>query len=142
MVQAAYGSRGNFGDEVFKWYRSKMAKVEKGTEKILQEAGAEGERLMKEYIATRGTAKSGKQGRIDTRAMYNAVGNRILGRGGSQQVRFGWVSGTRKDYFAYQETGFEHKGGVTVEGMYALSDAADKVLRDLEKNLRGVMKNA
>lgn len=139
---ANYGNNGDFGGQLFKWYRSKMTKVQTGTEKALKRAGEEGESLIKEYIATRGTAKSGKQGRIDTKKMYNAVGHRILGRGESLQVRFGWVSGTREDYFQYQETGFQHVGGVTVEGMYAISDAAEKILGNLERELRGVMKSA
>jgi len=138
---ANYGSGNNFTGALFRWYRSKQTRLEKGTVEQLKKAGEEGKRLTQEYISTRGTPKSGKRGRIETGKMHDRVGYRLVGQGDSLQIRFGWES-SREPYFKYQETGFLHRGGVTVEGMYALSDAADKVIRDLEADIKKVIKSA
>lgn len=134
------------------WYRSKMAKVQDGIDEAMEDAGQMGEDLMKEYIQTRGTGRiwayprNGRDGsypgRVDSGKMLRAVGHRTLNRGGSKQLRIGWVSGTREDYFWLQDEGFEHPNGMTIEGMNSLQDATEAALNDLMVNLRREVRNA
>lgn len=135
------------------WYRSRMAKITDGVEEAMEDAGIEGEELMRHLIETRGTGRQWSRpwgpngrtastpGRDDTGKMKRAVGSRTLRKGGSAQVRFGWVSGTREDYFRYQESGFHNElVGIDVPGMYALQDARDETLNKLKDRLARLAK--
>lgn len=134
------------------WYKSKMRKVEEGVDDAMDVAGELGETLGKEYISTRGTGRTWQHpwngrdgsypGRVDTAKMLNAFGHRKATQGGSRQLRIGWVSGTREDYFYLQEGGFTHVSGVTVEGMHALQDATDEAFQELARELKRRVKNA
>lgn len=127
--------------DIVRWYRGKVEAIESANEEALEQAAKEGAELMKHYISTRGTAKSGKAGRIETRDMLNAVTSEVISRGpGKNQANFGWLK-TREDYFALQEGGFEHSPGVTVEGMYALTDAAEETFRELRERIERNLKN-
>lgn len=133
--------RGNAGD-ITRWYRGKVEALEAANEEALREVAEEGAELMKYFIETRGTDKSGKRGRVDKGKMRDAVTSEVTTRGpGKHQANFGWLK-EREDYFLWQEGGFEHTGGVTVEGMYALTDAAEEVFtnlrEDIERNLKSV----
>lgn len=134
------------------WYRSKMTKVEAGVDDAMEESGQMGEDLMKGFIQTRGTGRiwayprgsreGSTPGRVDSGKMLRAVGHRTTTQGGSRQLRIGWVSGTREDYFWLQDQGFEHPYGMQVEGMNALQDATDAALTDLMRRLKRDIKNA
>lgn len=103
------------------------------------ETGVEmGEKLVKEYISTRGTAKSGKAGRIETGAMLRSVRSQMLAKGSLMSWgRFGLGAGP--DYSVYQELGFKHnRSGAHVEGMFAVVDAREAVYQYLVASIRTV----
>lgn len=105
-----------------------------------QEAAREGAELMREFIRTRGTAKSGKAGRIETEEMLRRVKSKVDRDGkGKIRIQWGWLSGRRK-YFRYQEQGFRHVSGQDVEAMHALLDSyiqtSEKVSDDLDRKFK------
>lgn len=103
---------------------------------VAEEAAEKGENITKHHIETRGTEKSGKRGRVDTGAMRDAVTGKVTEKSpDSATAVFGWVEGS-PEYAKYQEYGFKHRGGVDVEGMYALTDAGEEVMDDLKEDLR------
>lgn len=129
------------GDMV-KWFRGKVARVEDGAEQVLKDAMDDGAYLMADLISSRGTAKSGKAGRIDTKQMHNDVDSAVKSYGdGKIQGTMGWLK--RKEfYYSLQEGGFKHSPKVTVEGMYALADASDWALKQFKQDMDQVVKNA
>lgn len=98
---------------------------------------------MKELISTRGTAHSGKAGRIDTARMVGAVNSRVSERTRDKwRGSFGWIS-DQQDYFLYQNDGFQHVGsGRMVEAMYAKQDSAEQVWDSLKARLDEVIRRA
>jgi hypothetical protein len=118
----------------------------------LEQISATGEEEMKQYIASRGTSYSrsqGRAGRIESSAMYDAVSHRPNPNTSAFVFswEFGWVNGFLS-YFGFQERGFRHVGGASVEPMYALRDAATtardkmlalgpKILRELSMLITG-----
>lgn len=132
------------GQGPVRWYRGKIQRIEQGQEEILNEAVELGAEMMRDMISTRGTAKSGKQGRIDTGRMLKAVKVRPPKKdsGGKTQAFFGWLE-DRADYFRYQEGGFTHfRTGQDVEGMYAQLDSAEEAFRWLKEETKRNIKNA
>lgn len=128
--------------DIVRWYKGKVEPLERANEAAMEQAAKEGAELMKHYISTRGTAKSGKAGRIETRNMLNAVTHEFTTRGsGKTQANFGWLK-QREEYFALQEGGFEHSPGVTVEGMYAMTDSGEETFRDLRERIERNLKDA
>lgn len=139
--------------DLIRWYRSKMRKVEDGVDEAMDDAGISGKELGRYYIETRGTGKTwayprngregSRPGRVDTGKMRDAFGFRKTTQGGSRQLRVGWVTGTREDYFKFQEGGFDHvMAGVHVEGMYALQDATEEAFKVLAEELKRRIKSA
>lgn len=128
------------------WYRSKMRPLEEGVDDAMDYAGEVGQELGRYYIETRGTGRTwayprnGRSGsipgRVNTGKMRDAFGYRKTTQGGSRQLRVGWVSGTREDYFQLQEGGFEHPSGIDVEGMHALQDATEEALKVLAEEIK------
>lgn len=140
-IRSNYGGGSSGGDPV-KWFRGKVARIEDGAEKALQDAMDDGAYLMADLISTRGTPKSGKAGRIETKQMHNEVDSRVQPYGqGKVRGTFGWIN-NKEDYYGYQEGGFDHSNGSHVEGMYALADAADWALRQFQEDMRQVVKDA
>lgn len=134
-----YSSAGG-GDvgSIVSWFKSKVEAVEQGNADLIQEMVQDGEATMKHLISTRGTANSGKAGRIDTGRMLNAVTHSFNPKtaGGNVSGRFGWLQ-DKQDYFGFQEGGFHNvRAGVDVEGMYALVDAYELVSRELQEKIR------
>lgn len=139
------------GGDLVNWYKSKVVKIEEATEESVKEAGQFGEDRLHEYIETRGTGYTWKYprdgrtgsfpGRVATGKMLRAAKYRINKVRSGLQIRLGWVTGTREEYFKYQEGGFRHQSGIEVKGMYAVQDAADDMFRELprilKKNIRG-----
>lgn len=144
---------GGQGDPV-SWFRGKVARIEDGTDKALEQAVEDGAAIMKEMIETRGTGKtwsrpgpSGRTGsspgRVDSGEMRDAVTS-YFNPGtakGNAVGQFGWRTG-RKDYFGLQEGGFQHTSGVYVEGMYAMVDSAELAWTQFQRDAGEAMKNA
>lgn len=139
-----YSSSGG-GDvgNIVNWFRSKVESIEEGNSEAIRQAVEDGEETMKHMISTRGTAKSGKAGRIESGRMLKAVSHSFNETAkGNASGRFGWLR-DRQDYFAFQEGGFEHaRSGVDVEGMYALTDSYELVMRELEERVRRNLRGA
>lgn len=108
--------------------------------RTVQEAADKGRDLTKQHIETRGTAKSGKRGRIETSAMLNSVSSGTVSADINEVVtRFGYENSPY--WTQFQEPGFVHTSGVTVEGTYALQDAADEVFKDLKRDIGDVVRD-
>lgn len=117
------------------WFEEKLKKVNQALSDVALETAKEGAEITRLHISTRGTQKSGKLGRIETGEMLKAVKHSKRKAGdGRYTAEFGWIKGT-PEYAKFQEEGFTHVGGGEVAGMYALSDAAEYVEKELESNL-------
>lgn len=148
-VRRKYGS----SEDVIRWYRGKIKKVDEVQSQAAENAVEYGAELMKNLIATRGTGHTWKKpwygrvgsypGRDHTGHMVNSVTTRVLtDTAGRKQVHFGWLN-QRDDYFLYQEGGFFHVlGGFEVEGMYAMVDSAEEAFTMLKEELKRGMKGA
>lgn len=118
-------------------------------EDALEEALEEGERAMKEAIATRGTGRTWEKpwggragsfpGRIDTGDMQDDVNGEMLPRTtNTVSGRLGWDDNS-PFYYRLQEAGFTHSiTGEEIEGMMALHDAADVAKRNLIQGLEQI----
>lgn len=123
------------------WFKSKLERIAEIIEETAEDAAEKGESITKHHIETRGTAKSGKRGRIETGRMRDAVKGSVSDKTAtSATARFGWLEGS-PEYAKYQEPGFKHRGGVTVEGMYALTDAGEEVIQDAKEDLRSKLRD-
>lgn len=141
-VRSNYGGGDSGGDPV-RWFRQKVTRIEDGAEAVLEQAMEDGAESMRHHIRTRGTAKSGKQGRIETGAMLEDVKSRVYPgtKKGNVVGRFGWID-NREDYYGYQEGGFEHVNGGSVEGMYAMVDAAELAFTEFQRGMNEVIRDA
>ena len=129
------------GDPV-KWFRGKVVRIESGGEEALRESMERGAEYMRYFIMTRGTEKSGKTGRIETRQMLDDVDSSTnVSEAGRVTGRFGWIR-NREDYYGFQEGGFEHVNGGTVEGMYALVDASEYAFEEFQDAMSKVIRDA
>lgn len=127
----------NMGD----WFKSKMSDLSDIIKETADEAAEKGENITKHHIETRGTAKSGKRGRVETGDMRDKVTSKVSDVSAvSATAEFGWIGGS-PDYAWYQELGFVHRGGVDVEGMYALTDAREEVVQDVKEDLRSRLRD-
>lgn len=93
---------------------------------IMEDVTEEGADMMREYIRTRGTDKSGKAGRIETGKMLDSVESAVHRNPKSVRGEFGWgvSGGPHEKYFDYQENGFKHWiSGENVPPMHAMLDA-------------------
>lgn len=128
-------SRANAIDDIEERIRRLGTDALKSVDSDLEHLARESAQEMQQYIASRGTAKSGKTGRIESEEMINDVSYRKI-PATSPKVHlweFGWVE-TWYKYFKYQEEGFNHVGGSSVPGMFALKDASTTA-RDRIKEL-------
>lgn len=141
MADPGRGSREYQSGDLVRWYRSKMMKVQDGIDEAMDEAAEVGKATGRDIIRNRPWISQSKEnggvrrGRVESEKMLNAFGARKTTQGNSRQLRVGWVSGTREDYFQFQETGFL-ANGVPVEGLYALQDATDEAFRVLADEVR------
>lgn len=142
--------------DIAKWFRGKVANVNQAGEDVLEAASERGAEYVRYYISTRGTGKTwtgdwsrrdngtaGRTGSYPGRdasgEMLDAVDSWVSRGGGSADGRtrmaFGFTR-ARKDYFLAQEGGFRHNvTGETIEGMHAISDAAETIRQELETEL-------
>lgn len=119
------------------WFEGKVDEINRRNFRSLQNAMKEGEQVTQTFIATRGTAGTGKQGRVDTGKMLESVDSDTRLQGSDEaEGRFGWLN--KKPFYAeFQEAGTKY-----IEPMYALSDAAEIVVDELIKDLRQNVRDA
>lgn len=124
------------------WFQEKLNGIYEAMQEVARAAGEEGEVLVKEHVSTRGTAKSGKRGRIETGAMISSVSNEYRRENeSSAEVKFGWISGF-PSYTAHQELGFNHvNSGEYIEGMHTLADTRDQVRTMVAEELKVKLRN-
>lgn len=121
--------------DIVRWYRGVRTDIEQSTIEEADDFARTGAAYMKEFISTRGTAHSGKRGRIDEGIMLNAVGSRSAS-GVGRTASFGWLR-EKRDYFLYQEGGFFNVlAQRQVEGMYALADAAELAMARFNASMK------
>lgn len=91
--------------------------------------------MMRLIIATSGTIKSGRSGRIDTGRMYDAVKSRVTFSSQSLIGEFGWLD-DQEAYFRYQDQGFVHwLSSEKIPGMLALADAGIEARQEFIRRL-------
>lgn len=124
------------------WFQEKLNGIYEAMQEVARAAGEEGEALVKEHVSTRGTAKSGKRGRIEKGAMIGSVSNEYRRENeSSAEVKFGWISGF-PSYTVHQEYGFNHViSGEYIEGMHTLADARDQVRARVAEELKVKLRN-
>lgn len=109
------------------------ARVDAAIEKALREALEEAVQTVEIFIATRGTDKSGKSGRVNKGIMIKSVFSEMSESGGTFYGGVGWKD--HQLYFSYQEEGFEHLGGDMVPAMNAFMDTYPMFREDLIRRL-------
>lgn len=125
-----------FGAAIQKWVDNKINGVDNALAATVEHVAEFGENKTKEFIETRGTAKSGKRGRIETGEMRDSVKSGTVKKGRNHhQAEFGWMSHS-PSWAKYQEQGFTHVGGSPVEGMFALGDAGDLAVKEAQRKLK------
>lgn len=125
-----------FGPAVLAWFEAKVDSLQDGNRESAIKAGDEIADKTKQYISTRGTAKSGKQGRIETGAMLNSVDSQVEKDTPSEvEVHAGY-------HDAPFYTAFQELGTARIEAMYALTDAAEEILPKLAKDVSQNVRNA
>lgn len=131
----------NDGARVMAEISARIERMTQQSREVVKDAADQGRDLTKQHIETRGTAKSGKRGRIETSAMLNSVSSATVSSNANEEVtRFGYENSPF--WTLFQEPGFNHVGGVTVEGTYALQDAAEEVFKDLRRDIGDAVKKA
>jgi hypothetical protein len=89
----------------------------------------------KRFTADRGTARSGKQGRIDTGLMVQSIVGRVVKDGMDRIVGdFGFLDRNELYFWLQTVNGFEH-GASFIEPTFALRDAAVRALTVLGEEL-------
>lgn len=117
------------------WFEAKVNEMNRRNFGSLRDAMKDGEEITQTFIATRGTQKSGKQGRVDTGKMLDSVDSdtKLVSKD-EAEGRFGWIK--KAPFYAP----FQEEGTKTIPAMYALSDAAkiviDELTKDIGKNVR------
>ena len=147
-------------DDLTKWFRGKVEKHNEMVEQVFREGAALGEQIIKDRIETAGTGRewegnwetaphgtagrhSSDPGRDASGEMKSAVHSWYsTGKDGKSRMAFGWTNPSqRKEYFLFQEGGFDHAiTGEHIEGMYAVSDAAQFVFDYVHEELDRRMK--
>lgn len=118
------------------WFQAKVDEINRKNFAALRGGMQDGEEITQTFIATRGTEKSGKQGRVDTGAMLDAVDSDTTLKSKDEAIgRFGWLK-EKPSYAQYQEDGTRY-----IAPMYALSDAAEivkiQLIKDISDNVKG-----
>ena len=128
-------------NEIPNWLAGKIAKIREAVAETGEVAAEGGKQATRAFVATRGTVKSGKQGRIDTGKMLDRVdGKSERITEDETRAEFGWYDGKDGPEW-FQEFGFNHRNGSVVEGMYAISDARDMAEPAIMETLRKKLGN-
>lgn len=133
----------NFRQGANAFFHRIVNNIEDSMRQAVRDGVQDGKETVELFVATRGTEKSGKQGRIDTGAMIDSVNGEVTKDTPTEvEGRFGFIDNP-PDWTKYQEDGFVHVGsGMPVEGMHALSDAADIIFRQVQQDIEKGMRNA
>ncbi len=116
------------GDKLFKTIRE-------AEETAMGESLEHGVGLIEEKIRTRPSAKSGKQGRIETGAYLESFDYRVGDSSGNTGGEI--VQKDFQDYYEYQESGFTHAGsGEFIQGTQAILDSIPQIEKLLNENIR------
>lgn len=127
----------SFEQAAGEWFQAKVDEINRKNFAALKHNMQDGEEITQTFIATRGTEKSGKQGRVDTGAMLDAVDSDTQLKSKDEAIgRFGWLK-KKPTYAQYQEDGTKY-----IAPMYALSDAAEIVKVQLIKDIFDNVKDA
>lgn len=120
------------------WFEQKVREITDEVRDAVIDIAQEGADEARNNVATRGTAKSGKAGRIETGRMINSINSEVISSGGSEvEARFGFKG--EPDYTVYQEGGFTHnRSGEWITGMYAITDAATNAEEKLRSRIGGI----
>lgn len=130
----------NFGSASRTWFAGNMKRLQRELASAMTEAVQDGKNITVQHIETRGTEKSGKAGRVDTGKMRDSVDAEVTKATSTEiEGRFGWLE-EQPFYAEFQERGFVHSSGATVEPMYALSDAAEEVIDKLDKRIGQIVR--
>lgn len=122
------------------WFEGKLREISDIIHDTAQDAATQGENITKHHIETRGTAKSGKRGRVETGQMRDSVSGQYVPLDETAaEARWGWLQST-PGYAWFQELGFTHRGGTAVEGMYALTDSREEVMQNVKEDLRSKLR--
>lgn len=127
----------NFGRAFNSWFDRKVESLNRRTFRALDESMKEGSETTQTFIATRGTSGTGKQGRVDTGKMLDSVDSDAkLLNDNEAEGRFGWLN-EQPFYAEFQEAGTRF-----IEPMYALSDASEITIQELDRKLGDAIKGA
>lgn len=119
------------------WFEAKVNELNRKSFRALREAMEAGENITKHNIENRGTAKSGKRGRIDTGTMRDSVESDAKLVSPDEAIgRFGWLN-KKPDYVKYQEPGTQY-----IEPMWALQDAGEEVMQDYLRDMNDIVKDS
>lgn len=127
---------GQMRNALLAWFNGKVDRMNDNLRDVVDDSIERGERITDHHIRTRGTAKSGKQGRIETEAMVNSVSSQMI-RDNDKEVVGSFGYHDAPFYTVFQELGTSR-----IEAMYALTDAAEEILADLPKEIRAAVKDA
>lgn len=111
------------------WFEKKIAEITQEVKDVLQDGALDIAVETARHVETRGTVKSGKRGRIESGDMLkSASADIIIDRPDEYEVRAGFLN-------APFYTFFQERGTVTIPAMYAVSDAYEAIIPEIEKRL-------
>lgn len=117
------------GPNISYWFEKRVTEITQGARDVLQEGALDIALETVENVETRGTEKSGKRGRIETGAMRDAVSADITE---DTETLFEVRAGFRDAPFY---TFFQERGTRSIPAMYAVSDAYENNLPEIEDKL-------
>lgn len=124
-------------------------------DRMATRVAAEGEKMIKDKISTSETGETWSRvytrggiersasmnGRVWTGKMRDAVDRKTSSSPDVAVAEFGWTDGA-EPYYLYQEYGFDHNRAQRhIRGMFALSDAADKMPQRAREIVREELNN-
>lgn len=137
----------NAQGDIVNWFRGLESEIEGRIAEDIEDYAREGAEFTRGLIATRGTSESGKAGRIESGDMIRDIDHRVdhLSNGRIRGL-FGWLgayNSPEKMYYVYQEGGFWHVNAArAIEGMFAITDAADYAHENLKRKIAARIKSA
>ncbi len=123
---------------LFTWPQDKLYRIYEKVPGLMEQLIQEAVENARRFTATRPSAKSGKDGRVETGRMMDAIMGRILQEGKDRIIAELGFLDDQELYFALQSvTGFRHPGGAAIAPTLAIRDAElifiDKFLAGLAK---------
>lgn len=118
--------------DLTEWLEARVSEITAEAKEVISEAGELIASQTRHYVETRGTAQSGKRGRIDTGAMRDSASSEVVKETEEEyEVRAGFLDAPH--YTVFQERGTKH-----IEAMYAVSDAFEEAKVLVEGRLRNL----